>query len=75
MPYRFPHIRIAACLLVLSLAGCGALRGDAQVDTDDGEGAIGRGAGLITGKRGAIVIDNEVWTGAVPGDDGFTPEN
>ena len=39
-----------------ALSGCGIVRGDKDVDTADGEGAIGKGPGLITGKRGAIII-------------------
>ena len=48
------------CLLVaavpVSLTGCGIVRGDKDVDTEDGEGAIGKGPGIITGKRGGIII-------------------
>ena len=65
----------AACLLSLALSGCGKVQGDAEVDTADGEGAIGHGAGLFTGKRGAFIIENDVWTGARPGDKGFSPED
>ena len=65
----------AACLFALALSGCGTLQGDADVDTADGEGAIGHGPGLVTGKRGAFVIYNDVWTGARPGDTGFSPED
>lgn len=72
--HRALATRIAVCMLSAALAGCGTFEGDAVVDTADGEGAIGKGAGLITGKRGAIVIDNDVWTGAVPGDDGTAAE-
>lgn len=39
------------------IGGCGGyVRGDRDVDTSDGEGAMGKGPGLITGKRGGIVI-------------------
>lgn len=48
------------CLLVaavpISLTGCGVFRGDKDVDTSDGEGALGKGPGVITGKRGGIII-------------------
>ncbi len=48
------------CLLVITapvaLGACGAVRGDKEVDTADGEGASGKGAGLLTGKRGGLVI-------------------
>lgn len=49
---------VALTVLTLSsvTSACGVWRGDKDVDTDVGEGAIGEGPGLITGKRGAIVI-------------------
>lgn len=72
--HRTLTAHIAVCLLAIALAGCGALQGDAVVDTADGEGAIGKGPGLFTGKRGAIVIDNDVWSGAVQEDDGTAAE-
>ena len=40
----------------LALSACGLVKGDKDVDTSDGEGAIGKGPGLLTGKRGGIVI-------------------
>ncbi len=40
----------------LALGACGWVKGDKDVDTSDGEGAIGKGPGLLTGKRGGIVI-------------------
>ena len=50
------------CLLVvavpISLTGCGVFRGDKNYDTDDdiGDGAMGKGPGLISGKRGGLII-------------------
>ena len=48
------------CLLVITapvaLSACGMTRGDKDVDTADGEGALGKGPGILTGKRGGIVI-------------------
>ena len=50
------------CLLVvavpISLTGCGIVRGDKDIDTDKdvGDGSMGEGPGLITGKRGGIII-------------------
>lgn len=45
-----------ALALPLALGACGWVKGDKEVDTADGEGAIGKGPGLLTGKRGGIVI-------------------
>ena len=41
--------------LPLSLPACG-FRGDKEVDTQDAEGGMGKGPGLLTGKRGGIII-------------------
>ena len=57
-------MRLARILLMVSLvlamplalSACGLVKGDKDVDTSDGEGAIGKGPGLLTGKRGGIVI-------------------
>ena len=38
------------------LAGCGLWQGDKVVDTEPQADAIGKGPGLFTGKRGAIII-------------------
>lgn len=57
---------LGALVAGMALAGCGEIQGDRDVSTDDGEGAIGRGGGLITGKRGGIIIYNRVWDGAAP---------
>ena len=40
----------------LALSACGVVKGDKDVDTSDGEGAIGKGPGLLTGKRGGVII-------------------
>ena len=45
-----------ALAMPLALGACGMVRGDKDVDTSDAEGAIGKGPGLLTGKRGGIVI-------------------
>jgi hypothetical protein len=55
------------CSLSFAVAGCGQWEGAKDVNTDIGSGAMGSGPGLITGKRGGIIIYNDVWTGAVPG--------
>jgi predicted small secreted protein len=48
------------CLLVaavpISLTGCGVFRGDKDVETSPPSEAIGKGPGIITGKRGGIII-------------------
>jgi|GEM_PF-3251454 len=57
-------MRIARTLLIasialaspLALSACGWVKGDKDVDTSDAEGGIGKGPGLLTGKRGGIVI-------------------
>ena len=51
--------RILMTLLVialpLSISACG-FRGDKDLDTQDAEGGIGKGPGLLTGKRGGLII-------------------
>jgi hypothetical protein len=60
-------ILMLLCTLSLAVAGCGQWEGAKDVNTDIGSGAMGSGPGLITGKRGGIIIYNDIWTGAVPG--------
>jgi len=52
--------RILMTLLVialpLSISACGSFKGDKDVDTQDGEGGMGKGPGLLTGKRGGVII-------------------
>ncbi len=61
--------KIAAALVVgLALASCTTIQGDKEVDTDDGEGALGKGPGLISGKRGAFELPGFDWDGAAPND-------
>ncbi len=43
-------------LSYLALGACSLVRGSSDVDTDVGEGAMGKGPGLVTGKQGGIVI-------------------
>lgn len=57
---------LAISVLSLGVAGCDAFKGDEDVDTADGEGGLGKGPGLFTGKEGALVIESEVWEGAGP---------
>lgn len=40
----------------VALGACGVVKGDKDVDTADGEGAMGKGPGILTGKRGGIII-------------------
>ena len=40
----------------LMLAGCGLWQGDQIVETEPQADAIGKGPGLFTGKRGAIIL-------------------
>lgn len=58
----------AVTAVMLTLSGCAGVQGDREVSTADGEGAIGRGGGLFTGKRGGIVIHNDPWEGSTPGE-------
>lgn len=52
--------RILMTLLVialpLSISACGSFKGDKDVDTQDAEGGMGKGPGLLTGKRGGVII-------------------
>lgn len=45
-------------VMSLSLSDCGMVRGDQDIDTDQhvGDGSMGKRPGLITGKRGGIII-------------------
>lgn len=56
-----------ACVPLLTVAACAEWQGANDVSTDVGGGALGTGPGLITGKRGGIIIYNDVWSGAAPG--------
>ena len=56
-----------ACVPLLTVASCAEWQGTNDVSTDVGGGALGTGPGLITGKRGGIIIYNDVWSGAAPG--------
>ena len=58
-----------ACALALAVSGCAEWQGASDVSTDVGGGALGHGPGLITGKRGAIVIYSDAWSGASPSGD------
>ncbi len=49
----------------LMLGGCGTWRGDKEVDTEPEEGRS-EGPGLFTGKKGGIIIYEEIWTEAAP---------
>jgi hypothetical protein len=55
--------------LALTLAACAEWHGVDDVSTDVGGGKLGSGPGLVTGKRGGIVIYQHVWSGAAPGGD------
>jgi len=39
-----------------ALSGCDIWKGSKTVDTDVGEGAMSKESGLITGKRGGVII-------------------
>lgn len=59
---------LLACAFILTLGGCEAPRGDKEVKTEPQEGRSD-GPGLFTGKKGGIVIYEEVWTGSSPSGD------
>ena len=42
--------------LAAGLSACGMWRGSNDVSTDHGADAMGKGSGIMTGKRGGIVI-------------------
>jgi len=53
---RFPVI-LASILALLLVGGCGLVRGAKDVETDvGGAEGLSNGPGLVTGKRGGIVI-------------------
>lgn len=62
---------VTAVMLTLSLplGGCAAWQGAAEAGTQSAEMEEARGPGLFTGKRGGIIIDAPVWTGASPAGD------
>jgi hypothetical protein len=47
-------VLIGVFLSFLSLGGCG-LKGDKNVEIEHGD-SIGKGPGLLTGKRGGVII-------------------
>lgn len=59
---------VTAAALSLALGACVTVQGDKNVDTDDGEGALGKGPGLISGKRGGFELPGFDWDGAAPND-------
>lgn len=59
---------VTAAALSLALSACVTVQGDKDVDTDDGEGALGKGPGLISGKRGGFELPGFDWDGAAPND-------
>lgn len=59
---------LVAGMLSAALGACVTIQGDKNVDTDDGEGALGKGPGLISGKRGGFELPGVAWDGAAPND-------
>jgi hypothetical protein len=51
----------------LAVSGCAEWQGSETVSTETGGDGEGHGPGLFTGKEGAIVLYQDVWSGAVPG--------
>lgn len=63
------RIRAAAVLvatLSLGLPGCETIRGASEVDTSPRGEGVGKRPGLLTGKKGALIIETEPWEGASP---------
>jgi hypothetical protein len=54
--FRSLLILLAILSLGAGLSACGVWRGSDEVNTDHGADAIGKGPGLLSGKRGGIVI-------------------
>ena len=42
--------------LTVGVSACGLWRGAEDASTDHGADAMGKGAGILTGKRGGVVI-------------------
>ena len=59
---------VSVAALSLALGACATIKCDSDVDTDDGEGALGKGPGLISGKRGGFEFPGFDWDGAAPND-------
>ena len=51
-----PLIILISVVVMLAVSGCGVWRGSKEVKTDGGGDGMGEGSGLLTGKRGGIVI-------------------
>jgi len=54
--FRSLLILLAILSLGAGLSACGVWRGSDEVSGDHGADAIGKGPGLLSGKRGGIVI-------------------
>ncbi|MDH3701216.1 MAG: hypothetical protein OEU46_07870 [Alphaproteobacteria bacterium] len=50
------RILVMLFVIALPLSACGSIKGDKDVDTEDAEGGMGKGPGLLTGKRGGLII-------------------
>jgi hypothetical protein len=49
-------ILLAILSLGAGLSACGMVRGASEVDSDVGGDAMGKGPGMLSGKRGGVVI-------------------
>ena len=56
MALRRMLVTFLVIALPLSMSACGSFKGDKDVDTEDAEGGMGKGPGLLTGKRGGLII-------------------
>lgn len=63
---RIPAAAVLVAILSLCLPGCEAIRGDSEVDTSPRGEEVGKHPGLLTGKKGALIIETEPWEGPSP---------
>ncbi|MDH3704122.1 MAG: hypothetical protein OEU46_22720 [Alphaproteobacteria bacterium] len=63
---RIPGVAILAVIVALAVAGCEAVQGDRDVDTSPPGDGVGKSPGLLTGKKGVLVIETEPWHGPSP---------
>ena len=61
-----PAAAALVAIVSLGLPGCEAIRGANEVDTSPREEGVGKHPGLLTGKKGALIIETEPWEGASP---------
>ena len=63
---RIPAAAVLGVILSFGLSGCENFRGDSEVDTAPRGEGVGSSPGLLTGKKGALIIETEPWEGPSP---------